>query len=391
MVEQKYSFGVGSRLVHLARDSARYDGLVNLPVQRGSSVLFPSCAALKDAGKHWDSVPSYGRHGTTPTFALEEALTVLHGGHKAVLCGSGVGAIATALLALLGQGDHLLMTDSVYSPTRSFCDGLLRQYGVETSYFDPTNLAALADAFRPNTKVVYVESPGSLTLEMTDIPAVAALTRSRGARLLADNTWGTPIGCNPLRLGADGVIESLTKYVGGHADLLMGVVVGTAETYPRFKKTAALTGQYAAPDDVYLALRGLRTLEVRLSRSAASALHLAQFLEQHPAIERVLYPPLPSHPHHAVWKRDFTAAAGVFSIEFKKDYTTARAHAFIDGLKLFGIGYSWGGFESLAVPVDLAGVRSVIPMPAGPLVRFSVGLEAVQDLQKDLAMGLASL
>jgi cystathionine beta-lyase len=391
MVEQKSSLGVGSRLVHLARDSGRYDGLVNLPVQRGSSVLFSSCAALKEAAKQWDSVPSYGRHGTTPTFALEEALAVLHGGYRAVLCGSGVGAIATALLALLGQGDHLLMTDSVYSPTRSFCDGLLRQYGVETSYFDPTNPVALADAFRPNTKVVYVESPGSLTMEMTDIPAAAALARARGARLLADNTWGTPIGCNPLRLGADGVIESLTKYVGGHADLLMGVVVGTKETYPRFKKTAALTGQYAAPDEVYLALRGLRTLELRLRRSAASALHLAQWLEQHPAIERVLYPPLPSHPQYALWQRDFTAAAGVFSIEFKQGYTTPQVHGFIDSLTLFGIGYSWGGFESLAVPVELAGVRSVMPPPAGSLVRFSVGLEDAQDLQADLTAGLAVL
>jgi cystathionine beta-lyase len=378
-----------TRLAHIARDSGRYDGLVNLPVQRGSSVLFPNAAALKAAGAHWDSAPYYGRHGTTPTFAFENALAELHDGYRAVVTCSGVSAITVALTAFLESGDHLLMTDAVYGPTRSFCDGMLRKFGVETTYYPPGQpAAALEPLIRPNTKVIYLESPGSLTFELEDQRGIAALARARGIKTLADNTWATPLFCKPLSLGIDGVIESITKYIGGHSDLLMGVVVGTKDTYPLFKKSAALLGQYAAPDDMYMALRGLRTLSLRLERQGKTALKLAEWLAQQPAIARVLHPGLSTHPQNAWFNRDFSGASGLFSIEVQSGLNSAK---FVDALRLFGIGYSWGGFESLALPVALQGQRTRSALPAGDIVRFSIGLEDAGDLQADIAQALGKL
>lgn len=378
-----------TRLAHIARDSGRYDGLVNLPVQRGSSVLFPNVAALKAAGARWDSAPYYGRHGTTPTFAFENAVAELHGGYRAVATCSGVSAITVALTALLERGDHLLMTDATYGPTRSFCDGMLRKFGVETTYYPPGEpAAALEPLIRPNTKVIYLESPGSLTFELEDQRGIAALARERGIKTLADNTWATPLYCKPLALGIDGVIESVTKYIGGHSDMLMGIVVGTDETYPLFKKAAALLGQYAAPDDIYLALRGLRTLSVRLSQQSRTALILAEWLANQPQVANVLHPGLPVHPQHVWFQRDFTGASGLFAFELKPGLSGA---AFIDALRLFGIGYSWGGFESLAVPAALQSQRTVSILPLGDVVRLSIGLEDEVDLKSDIAQALGVL
>ncbi len=298
---------------------------------------------------------------------------------------------ATALLSVLQAGDHLLVTDSVYRPTRNFADLILKRYGVETTYYDPLIGAGIASLLRPNTRAVFVEAPGSQSFEMQDIPAIAAVAHDKGAVVLMDNTWATPLYFNAFGHGVDLSIQAGTKYIGGHSDIMFGTVSANAATWPRLKETYTTFGLWTGPDDIYLALRGLRTLSVRLERHQKSAIEVAQWLERRPEVLRVMHPALPSDPGHAIWKRDFTGASGLFSIVLKPAPEKA-VHAFCDALTLFGMGFSWGGFESLVIIFDCAGYRTATSWaPGGPTLRFHVGLEDTSDLIADLETGFAAM
>jgi cystathionine beta-lyase len=304
---------------------------------------------------------------------------------------SGLAAISAALLSVVRAGDHVLVTDSAYGPTRNFCGQILSRLGVTTSYYDPGIGAGIAALLQPNTRAVYLESPGSLSFEMQDVAAIAKAAHAKGALVLMDNTWATPLYFRPLDHGVDLVIQAGTKYIGGHSDIMLGTVSANAATVAELKNTVRLTGLCEGPDDVYLGLRGLRTLGIRLDRHYQSGLAVARWLEGRPEVLRMLHPALPSHPGHALWKRDFTGASGLFSMVLKPVPKKAY-HAFVNTLELFGIGASWGGYESLAIPFDCTPLRTATRWePGGPTVRFHIGLEAVEDLTADLERGFAAL
>ncbi|WP_426164581.1 cystathionine beta-lyase [Sandarakinorhabdus sp. DWP1-3-1] len=380
---------VATRLVHAGRGPGFSDGIVNPPVWRASTILFDSCADLEAANASPDAQLYYGRRGTPTQWALEDALTALEPGAAGTkLFPSGVAAIATALLAVVKTGDHVLITDSAYEPTRLFADQVLKRMGITTQYFDPAIGAGIETLLRAETSVILLESPGSLTFEIQDVPAITAIARARGIVTMLDNTWATPLRMQPLALGCDISIQALTKYVGGHSDLMMGSATATKALLPRLKAATYRLGHTVSPDDAALALRGLRTLAVRLDRQEASALQVARWLAAQPAVDRVLHPALPSHPGHDLWRRDFSGSSGLFAFVLKRG-TRRQLAALIDDLQHFGIGFSWGGFESLALPVRLDGCRSVTTLPfTGPFVRLSIGLEDPGDLIADLDAGL---
>jgi cystathionine beta-lyase len=335
----------------------------------------------------------YGRRGTPTTEALELVLQELEGPQCAgvSLLPSGLAAISGAFLSLVHAGDHVLITDSAYGPTRTFCDQILTRLGVAVTYYDPLIGSGIDALIRPNTRLVYLESPGSLSFEMQDTPAIAKAAHENGALVVMDNTWATPLYFRPLDHGVDMVVQAGTKYIGGHSDLMLGTVSANAATVARLKNTVRHTGQCEGPDDAYLGLRGLRTLGVRLERHQKSALAVGRWLEQRPEVLRLLHPALPSHPGHAIWKRDFSGASGLFSMVLKPVPQEAY-YAFLDALELFGIGASWGGYESLAIPFDCAPLRTATRwQPGGPTVRFHIGLEAVDDLIADLERGFTAL
>lgn len=372
-----------TRLAHLGRHGTEPLGLVNPPVCHASTILFPSFDAFEGKAP----VPiTYGRHGTSTHFALQEALSELEGGAGAVLVPSGLAACTLAIQALVAAGDHILVTDSVYGPTRAFCDQALRRCGVETTYFAPELGAGIAELMRPNTRLVFVESPGSLTFEIQDLPAIAAAAHARGVRVVIDNTWGAGYFHKPLALGADISVQALTKYVGGHSDLMLGALICTAETLPAVQAQARLQGNATAPDDVFLALRGLRTLGTRLKAHDASGRRVAEWLGGQPMVRRVIHPACTDHPQHALWRRDFSGACGLFAFELESCRREQLA-ALFDGLRLFGMGYSWGGYESLLIVAHPP--RSVCkPGNEWPLLRIHVGLEDPADLIADLHEGL---
>ncbi|MFM8498937.1 MAG: cystathionine beta-lyase [Chakrabartia sp.] len=367
-------------------------GIVNPPVWRASTILYDDVAHLE---RGWttnrDGDLFYGRRGTPTQWALAEAITEMEpGAAGTMLYPSGVAAIAGALLSLLKPGDHLLMVDSAYDPTRNFCEGFLKDWGVETSYYDPTLGADIASVMRPNTRAIFLESPGSLTFEVQDVPAIVAAAKAHGAKTILDNTWASPLYFTGIDKGVDLVMTAGTKYLGGHSDVMMGAVTANAKSWPALRHMAQLHGQFVSADDCYLMLRGLRTLSLRMAQHQASALQIAQWLESQPDVARVLHPALPSHPGHALWQRDFTGASSLFSIILNSGDKAARA-AMVDSLKLFGIGYSWGGYESLALPIDPEKYRSATQWQAeGPAIRLSIGLEHPDDLTADLAQGLAA-
>jgi cysteine-S-conjugate beta-lyase len=378
-----------TRVVTAGRDPPSYHGFVNPPVYHASTVLYPSAEDYLAHRARYQ----YGRRGTPTTEALEDALAELEGPQCAgvVLLPSGLAAIATALLSVVKSGDHLLVTDSAYGPTRNFCEQVLTRLGVATTYYDPMAGAELAEQFRPNTRAVYLESPGSLSFEMQDVGTTAKIAHDKGALVLMDNTWATPLYFRPLEHGVDLAIQAGTKYIGGHSDVMLGTVSANAANVAALKQTVRLYGLCEGPDDVYLGLRGLRTLAVRLNRHFKSGLAVACWLEQRPEVLRLLHPAMPSHPGHAIWKRDFTGASGLFSLVLKPVPQKA-VYAFLDTLTLFGIGASWGGYESLAIPFDCAAARTATRWaPGGPTVRFHIGLEAVEDLLTDLERGFAAL
>lgn len=378
-----------SRLVAAGRDPFSHFGFVNTPVFHGSTVLFKTAADyLANRGRYL-----YARRGTPTSDALEGALKELEGPNCAgvSLLPSGLAAISFALLSAVKAGDHVLVSDSAYGPTRKFCDTVLSRYGIETSYFDPLAGADIASAMRENTRAVFVEAPGSLSFEMQDVPAIAALAHARGAVVLMDNTWATPLNFRPLDHGVDLAIQAGTKYIAGHSDVMLGVVAANAATWGDLHHVVGESGVCVGPDDMYLALRGLRTLAVRLERHYRSGLTVARWLQERPEVARVLHPALEGDPGNAIFRRDFTGGCGLFSVVFKPMPVKA-AHAFIDALALFGIGASWGGFESLAIPFDCAPARTATTWnPGGPTVRLHIGLENVDDLIADLERGFAAM
>ncbi|QWG21282.1 cystathionine beta-lyase [Bradyrhizobium sediminis] len=375
-------------LVTAGRDTKAQKGFVNPPVVHGSTVLYPTA---EDLHAHRGEF-QYGRRGTPTTKALQEALIALEGPQCAGvgIAPSGLAAISTTLLAVLKSGDHLLVCDNAYRPTRNFCNGMLARYGVETTYFDPLIGAGIAAMFKPNTRAVVVEAPGSQSFEMPDIPAIASVAHARGALVIDDNTWATPLYHRSLELGVDISMQAATKYIGGHSDIMFGTISANARAWPLVAEAIQLLGVCAGPDDVFLALRGLRTLSVRLAQHHKSAIEMARWLAGRPEVISVLHPALESHPGHAIWKRDFTGASGLFSIVLQPK-PQAAVDALLDTVKLFGMGYSWGGFESLVIPFDCAPYRTATTWaPGGPSLRLHIGLENVEDLKADLERGFAA-
>ena len=367
----------------LGRMSKEHFGAVNTPVYRASTILFPDMESLKTGRAPY----TYGRRGTPTTRSFEDAIGALEGAARTVTVPSGLNAIATAILSVCSAGDHILVVDACYEPTRHFCDRILKRLGVETSYYAPTE--DIAPLLRANTKAVFCESPGSLTFEVQDIPAIAATAHAHGASVLMDNTWATPIFFQPLKHGVDLSVQAATKYVGGHADVMLGYVAANESHATRLAETHGSMGLYASGDDCYLGLRGLRTLPVRLARHQATAITLANWLAARPEVARVMYPALPGDPGHAIWKRDFTGACGLFGLILKPVPEKAVA-AMLDGLSHFGLGFSWGGFESLLIPAHIR--RTARPFPAeGPVLRVHAGLEDADDLIADLEKGFARL
>lgn len=371
--------------VSAGRMSREHFGVVNTPVYRASTILYRDLASQKAR----DVPYTYARRGTPSSRSLEDAVTALEGGARSVIVSSGLNAVTTAILSVCGAGDHLLMTDSCYAPTRTFCDKTLKRFGIETTYYDPVIGGAIAALFKPSTRAVFCESPGSLTFEVQDVPAIAKAAHTRGASVLLDNTWATPIYFPALARGADLSIQAATKYIGGHSDVMIGYITANETHAERLIDTHGNMGLYASGDDCFLALRGIRTLPTRLKRHQETALKLARWLAGRDEVARVLYPALENDPGHAIWKRDFSGATGLFSVVLKPCSERAVA-AFIDGLDHFGIGFSWGGYESLIVPAAIH--RTTRQFKAEePVVRIHAGLEDADDLTADLEAGLARL
>lgn len=377
---------LGTRMAHAGRDRTKTGGVVNPPVQRGSTVLVEKASQLYAPGM-W----TYGRHGTATHDALKEVLCELEDAQHCAVVSSGLLACTIPILAL-AAGGHVLVTDNCYGPTRRFCERSLKRLGVEAEFFDPTTGAAIADKFRPETKAIFLESPGSLTFEIADTPVIAAVARAAGVLTVMDNTWAAGVFCQPLTMGIDICVQSTSKSASGGADVLGGAILtNDAKLFERIKETIADLGLSVSPDDAYLVLRGLRTLETRMEKSGDTALQVAKWLENRPEVAKVIHPALPNHPQHALWKRDFTGASALFGFVMKPA-PEQKVHAFLDALRLFGLGFSYGGFESLAINSDPQLKRNVAkPKFEGPLIRLAIGLEAADDLTEDLARGFAEL
>jgi cystathionine beta-lyase len=362
---------------------------VNPPVHRASTILFDSVAEMRSAAPAFGEY-YYGLHGTPTQWALAEALTELEpGAAGTMLYSSGLAAVTAALLSILSAGDELLMTDGVYGPTRRFCDGFLKRYGVATRYYDPLVGAGISELIGERTKAIFLESPGSLTMEVQDAPALCAAAKARGVATLLDNTWATPLFFPAIAAGVDLSILAGTKYVGGHADVMLGSVTANSDWYPKLERTSWDLGQSVSPDDAWLCSRGLRTMGIRLRQHESSALRIALWLKEQPQVAAVLHPALPDCPGHEMWSRDFRGASGLFSFVLRGSGDAERTR-FIEALELFGLGYSWGGYESLVVPADPERIRTATRWEAeGPLVRLQIGLEDPDDLIEDLAAGLA--
>ena len=376
-----------TEVVHSGRDPHNCYGFVNPPVYRGSTVLFPTVEKL------WkrDQPYAYGRTSTPTVAALEEAIARVEGGEATASTASGYQAVSTAIFAFVEAGDHILVTDSVYHPTRQFCDRLLKKLGVETTYYDPVIGAGIEALVRPNTRLIFAESPGSQTFEVQDIPAISAVAARHKLWMLLDNTWASPLYFRPFDHGVDVSIQAATKYIVGHADAMLGAITSNAKAAPHVARTKELLGVNPGSEETYLGLRGLRTLVTRLAQHQRAGIEMAQWLEARPEVARVIHPALPSHPQHDIWKRDFLGASGLFAIILKPASKTALA-AMLDGLKLFGMGFSWGGYESLVIPFDPTSYRTATKWKAeGPALRLHIGLEDVEDLKADLDAGFKRL
>jgi len=381
--ESRRKKGSRTLLTHAGREPADQFGFVNTPIYRGSTVLFASAEELRTL-----RVPyTYATKGTPTIRALESAWSEFAGAQTTVLAPTGLAAITLALMTATKAGDHALICDSAYQPARHFCETVLARFGVEVEYYDPLIGADIAALMKPSTTAVLLESPGSQSMEIQDAPAIAEAARARGACVVMDNTWATPLFFPPHAHGVDLAIEAGTKYLSGHSDLLLGLVSANARWAARLRAAFNAFAICAGPEDAYLALRGMRTMALRMREQERAGVDMARWLEARPEVSRVLHPALPSHPGHALWKRDFKGAAGLFSI-ILKPVSQAAVDAFLDGLELFGLGYSWGGFESLVIPFDCRAYRTATQWaPEGPALRFSIGLEDVDDLKADVAAG----
>ncbi len=378
-------------LTHIGRNPAQTHGTVNTPVYRTSTVVFPDLESYENRDPDDYKSMRYGIHGTPTTWAFEDAVAKMEGGYQAVALPSGLAAITVALAAFCKSGDHLLVTDSAYAPTRLFCERQLRGFGVEVEYYDPLLGAGIAKLLRPNTRAVFCEAPGSLTFEMQDIPAIAAAAHAHGIPVLADTTWGTPYFFRSFERGVDVSIHAATKYIVGHSDVLMGVVVTNKKCWLPVRHAVADYGFCVSPDDCYLALRGFRTIGVRMKQQMANALEVSRWLQARPEVQRVLYPALEDDPGHAIWKRDFDGAASLFGLVLHA-VPQAKVAAFVNALQLFGIGSSWGGYESLVTAPQPEKVRTATEWnPGGPVIRLHIGLEDPADLIADLAQALDRL
>jgi cystathionine beta-lyase len=378
-------------LTHVGRDPARYGGMVNTPVFRASTVIHPDLASYEARPVEGEKIVRYGRYGTPTTFALEEAVAQMEGGYRAVAVPSGLAAITAALCAFVKTGDHLLVSDSVYSPTRAFCEKQLRRNGVQVEYYNPLIGPDIDALIKANTRAIFCEAPGSLTFEMQDIPAIAHVAHENGAVVLADNTWGTPYFFRSFEHGVDVSIHAATKYIAGHSDVMLGIIVTNEQCWLPVRRTVTDYGYSVSPDDCYLALRGFRTIGVRMTRQLESALRIARWLRARPEVAKVLYPALEGDPGNAIWKRDFDGAASLFAVVLQPASESAVA-AFVDSLVLFGIGSSWGGYESLVTVVRAAAHRTATRWaPGGPALRLHIGLEDPDDLIADLERGFEAL
>ncbi|MDO9425720.1 MAG: cystathionine beta-lyase [Methylobacterium sp.] len=380
-------FGPSTRLVHAGRDPSAQHGFVNTPIYRGSTVLFPTYDDLKHRRGRYD----YGTSGTPTTESLTTAWSELAGAAGTVLTPSGLAALTVALMAVVSAGDHLLVSDSAYRPTRIFCDGVLKRFGVEVEYYDPLVGAGIGALMRDTTRAVLVEAPGSQSFEMQDVPAIAEAVHARGAAVIMDNTWATPLLFPPHARGVDIAVEAGTKYLSGGSDLLLGLTSANEQYWPALHRTFEHFAMCPGPEDVFLGLRGLRTMALRLREHGAQGLAMARWLQARPEVARVLHPALPEDPGHAIWRRDFSGASGLFGVILNPAPERAVA-AMLDGLELFGMGFSWGGFESLVIPFDCRTYRTATTWaPEGPGLRFHIGLEDVADLQADLDAGFSRL
>ena len=390
-MSERHPLKPATEVAHLGRDPQKHSGAVNTPVYRASTMLFESVADLEAAERGEFPGISYGLHGLPTVTDLQDAVATLEGGYAALAVASGLAAITLALLAVLRAGDHVLVTDSVYGPTRRFCDNQLTRFGVGVTYYDPLIGGNIEREIRPNTRVVYAESPGSLSFEVQDIPAIAAAAHARDALVMIDNTWATPLGFASFAHGADISLHAGTKYLGGHSDVLNGIIVCNQATHPRMHRLWTDMGVSASSDDCFLALRGLRTLAVRLERHTRSALAIARWLQQRSEVAEVIYPALPGSRGHELWKRDFTGACGLFGVVLHP-VAKANVNAMLDGLRLFRMGWSWGGFESLIIPENPQRTRTATRWESpGPYLRLHVGLEDPEDLIADLEDGFARL
>lgn len=381
-----------TRLVHAGSHPEMHRGVMNPPVFRGSTVLFPTLDAMEKASAEPLEGVYYGRHGTPTSFALEEAVAELESADNAISVSSGLAAITVGLISFLGTGDHILIADTVYGPTRALCDRLLTRYGISVTYFDPLIGEAISNLFTPETKLVFTESPGSLTFEVQDIPAITEVAHEHGALVLLDNTWSGGLYFAPFDHGVDISIQAATKYIGGHADIMLGTLSMRDTHYQHVKSTAVRMGYCAAPDVCYLALRGLRTLPVRLARHEKNGLALAEWFAARPEIVQVLHPARPDCPGHEIWQRDFTGASGLFGIILRDGIAREQLADMLDGMSYFGMGYSWGGFESLMIPTSPGEYRTATKWTeTGQALRVHAGQESLDDLIDDLERGFRRL
>ena len=379
--------GINTRLSHAGRIPDEQFGFVNTPIYRGSTVLYPSVDAINKRDQRY----TYGTKGTPTSDALNTAWAEISGAAGSVAVPSGLAAVALALLATTKAGDHVLITDSVYRPTRLFAEDFLLRFGVTVSYFDPMIGSGIASLFKDNTSTVFTESPGSQSFEVQDVPAIAAEAHKRGISVIMDNTWATPLFFPPHEMGVDIAVEAGTKYLGGHSDLLLGMVTANESHWKRLRETYDLFAMCAGPEDMFLALRGLRTMHLRLKHAEQQGLAMAHWLKDRPEVDKVLHPAFADCPGHETWKKYFKGSSGLFSI-ILNPYSDKAVAAMLDGLELFGMGYSWGGFESLVVPFDCKTYRTATQWnPGGPALRLQIGLEDVEDLKQELDAGFARL
>ncbi len=374
-------------LVHTGLHPHENQGFINPAVIHASTVLFPDVETMLTGKQKY----KYGRRGTPTTDSLCEALTTLENAQGCVLTSSGLAAVSLACLTCVSSGDHILVTDAVYYPTRHFCDTVLKRLGVETTYYDPCIGVEISKLFQPNTKMIFTESPGSLTFEMQDINCIVSAAQKIDALVIMDNTWATPLFYKPLEHGVDISLMAGTKYVVGHSDCMLGTIAANSRAWEKLSETHGLMGYHVGPDDVYLGQRGLRTMSVRLAKHMESALEIANWLKQHICVAKVYHPALPDSPGHDIWRRDFKGASGLFSFELD-NANEQHAITFLNTLKLFGLGYSWGGFESLATYAQPEKIRTATPWTStNPLIRLHIGLEDTRDLKKDLEAGFKSI